>query len=69
MIFLNRPKYDIPIYASFYDADGNRTSGLTIPAGTVQKPEDLEPYLIGCSMAIFKQDTGFYYSIKLNNAR
>jgi hypothetical protein len=69
MIFLNRPKQDIPVYASFYDADGNRTAGLTIPAGAVQKPEDLQPYLIVCSMAIFKQDTGFYYSIKLNNAR
>jgi hypothetical protein len=65
MIFLNKPKQAEPVYASFYDADGQRIGGLTIPAGVVRTPTDLEPYLMDCSVAIFKQESGFFYSIKL----
>lgn len=64
-MFLNKPTYDKPIYASFYDDAGNKIGGLTIPAGKVHNPDDFQGYMITCKTAIFKQETGFFYTIKL----
>ena len=64
MIFLNKPEFDKPIYASFYDDAGNKIGGLTILAGQVHTPDDFKEYMIPCKTAIFKQDSGFFYTIK-----
>jgi len=65
MIFLNKPLPKKPIFASFYDDAGNKIGGLTIPAGQVHTPDNFQCYMIPCKTAIFKQDSGFFYTIKL----
>jgi hypothetical protein len=64
-MFLNKPITEKPIFASFYDDAGNLIGKLTIPVGQVHTPDNFQGYMIPCKTAIFKQETGFFYTIKL----